>query len=339
MDKDEFEKIKKDLEKELAKEESSQAKAKEEIPQVEPLMRAEVAEEPEVWSSEPVPSAPPQAQEEVQLQVPPQYFDAKPPKRERRKFRGWGYIATAVVSVVLSVALTWALVPSIQRGKLPFTPTTGASVFEQYTSSGENQLSVADIAKKDGPCIVGVNVTAQSQGFFGQVVQTQGSGSGIIMSSDGYIVTNDHVVDGATSVNVILYNGDSYTAKVIGVDTTTDLAVIKIEPKDTLQYAEFGTSSELQVGDLAVAIGNPLGQDFAGTVTVGFISALNRTVQVDGRTYNLIQTDAAINEGNSGGALINQQGQVIGINSVKISSAEGMGFAIPIDIRNQYLTT
>ena len=138
-------------------------------------------------------------------------------------------------------------------------------------------------------------------------------------------------------VYVTLPNTDEeIPATIVGGDSTTDLAVIKID-KTGLTKAEIGKSSELEVGDLAVAIGNPLGQEFAGSVTVGYISALNRTISTDGRTYKLIQTDVAINPGNSGGALVNSQGQVIGINTVKISnnssntSVEGLGFAIPID--------
>ena len=252
--------------------------------------------------------------------------------KEKKSFpRFWTYVITGAVTCIVTFVLAIYFVPAIREsGRLPFTPTTASNVLEQYTTTQGSNLSVVDIAKKNAPCVCGVNITAQSQSLFGQTQEIQGSGSGIILTSDGYIATNDHVVDGATSVSVKLYNGDTYDAKVIGTDTTSDLAVIKIDASN-LQYAELGTSADLEVGDLAVAIGNPLGEDFAGSVTVGFISALNRTVQVNDTTYNVIQTDAAINEGNSGGPLINQQGQVIGINSVKISSAEGMGFAIPID--------
>ena len=163
-------------------------------------------------------------------------------------------------------------------------------------------------------------------------------GSGIIYSEDGYIITNYHVIESAINnekalVEVSLPNDDTkYEAKVIGGDQTTDLAVIKID-KTGLTKAELGESSKLEVGEMAVAIGNPLGEEFAGSVTVGYISALNRQITTDGRTYNLIQTDAAINPGNSGGALVNSTGKIIGINTVKISvtGVEGLGFAIPID--------
>jgi len=193
-------------------------------------------------------------------------------------------------------------------------------------------LSVPEVAKKAGPSVVGIKTTMQTMSFFG-VQESSGSGSGFIIKNDGYIVTNQHVIDGASEIKVILSTDEEYTAKIIGQDEKTDLAVLKIEASG-LPAAEIGSSDALEVGELAVAIGNPLGQEFAGSVTAGVISALNRTMDVDGRQYTLIQTDAAINPGNSGGPLVNQYGQIIGINTVKISSSgyEGMGFAIPIDV-------
>ncbi len=212
-------------------------------------------------------------------------------------------------------------------------------------TNGRTAMSVTQIAKKVGPSCVGVinKAKVQPQKFYdpfsgryyytsdpnsNEVVQ-QGSGSGIIISEDGYIVTNQHVIDGATEISVVLNTGDEYTAKLVGADEKSDLAVLKIEATG-LTAAVIGDSDAVQVGDLAVAIGNPLGQEFAGTVTAGVISAVNRTMTVDNKKYNLIQTDAAINPGNSGGALVNCYGEVIGINSVKISTTgvEGIGFAI-----------
>lgn len=195
-------------------------------------------------------------------------------------------------------------------------------------------VAVAQIA---GPSVVGVKVDFYEQGFFGELQETSEEGSGIIYSEDGYIITNYHVVEDAISstsaqVTVTLSNQEEYTAKIIGTDSVTDLALLKIEATG-LTPATFGKSSDLQVGELAVAIGNPLGQEFAGSVTVGYISALNRSITTDGRTYQLIQTDAAINPGNSGGALVNAKGEVIGINTVKVTdtTVEGLGFAIPSD--------
>ena len=195
-------------------------------------------------------------------------------------------------------------------------------------------VAVAQIA---GPSVVGVKVDFYEQGFFGELQETSEEGSGIIYSEDGYIITNYHVVEDAISstsaqVTVTLSNQEEYTAKIIGTDSVTDLALLKIEATG-LTPATFGKSSDLQVGELAVAIGNSLGQEFAGSVTVGYISALNRSITTDGRTYQLIQTDAAINPGNSGGALVNAKGEVIGINTVKVTdtTVEGLGFAIPSD--------
>lgn len=195
-------------------------------------------------------------------------------------------------------------------------------------------VAVAQIA---GPSVVGVKVDFYEQGFFGELQETSEEGSGIIYSEDGYIITNYHVVEDAISstsaqVTVTLSNQEEYIAKIIGTDSVTDLALLKIDATG-LTPATFGKSSDLQVGELAVAIGNPLGQEFAGSVTVGYISALNRTITTDGRTYQLIQTDAAINPGNSGGALVNAKGEVIGINTVKVTdtTVEGLGFAIPSD--------
>lgn len=203
---------------------------------------------------------------------------------------------------------------------------------------------VTEIAKKVGPSIVGIRMTFgdPQRGFVGnQSSQSAAEGSGIILSKDGYIMTNYHVVSyadpkggtsGNTTLEVFLPDKRQAKAKFIGGDSKNDLAVIKIE-LDNLPVAELGDSSQLEVGEQAIAIGNPLGMEFAGSVTVGVISALNREVATEDITQNLIQTDAAINPGNSGGALVNSQGKVIGINSIKISQAgiEGLGFAIPIN--------
>lgn len=203
--------------------------------------------------------------------------------------------------------------------------------------------AVTAIAKEAGPSIVGIRMTISGTrySYFGSTNAQVAEGSGIIISKDGYIMTNYHVVSGAdpksstssrTILEVFLPDGREAKAEFKGGDEKTDLAVIKIDLKN-LPVAELGDSSKLEVGELAVAIGNPLGMEFAGSVTVGVISALNRSLEIENRTLNLIQTDAAINEGNSGGALLNSQGQVIGINSAKIaaSGVEGLGFAIPIN--------
>ena len=160
------------------------------------------------------------------------------------------------------------------------------------------------------------------------------SGTGVILSQDGYIVTNAHVVDGAGSVSVQLTDDRVFSAEIVGGDEISDLAVLYIQA-DGLVPAQFGDSAQLRVGDTVVAIGDPLGVEFRGTYTNGIVSAINRDVDVDGRTMTLIQTNAALNSGNSGGPLINCYGQVIGINTMKIGAftddagVEGLGFAIP----------
>lgn len=204
------------------------------------------------------------------------------------------------------------------------------------TSGG---LTIAEIAKKVSPAVVGVSTkstVSSSSNFFGGSQEEDGMGSGIIFNNDGYILTNYHVISGAQQITVILSNKKEVPAKVVNYDSAMDLAVIKLNQKVTLPgVAELGNSGSLQVGDQVVAIGNPLGKEFLGSVTSGIVSALNRQVQVDSSTTEtFIQTDAAINPGNSGGPLVNSLGQVIGINSAKIGSTgvEGIGFAIPIDL-------
>ena len=163
---------------------------------------------------------------------------------------------------------------------------------------------------------------------------TSVDGAEIVQTDDGYIITNHHVIEDAQAVSVMTSSGQEYSAAIIGSDETSDLAVLKIEAEG-LQAAEFGDSSVLQVGDSVVAIGNPLGVELRGTLTDGIVSAINRDVYVDGVTMTLIQTNAALNNGNSGGPLINVYGQVVGINTMKMGSSsttsvEGLGFAIPI---------
>ena len=187
-----------------------------------------------------------------------------------------------------------------------------------------NGLAGEEIYKKVNPSIVSVISTALDGG---------GSGSGIIMTEDGYIITNNHVVADADAVTVQLNDGSQLSAKIIGTDEKTDLAVLKVEPKAALTPAEFGDSDQLQPGEYAYAIGSPGGVELANTITGGRISAINRDITIDDRVMTLIQTDASINPGNSGGALINKYGQVVGVTSAKlgISYYEGLGFAIPIN--------
>ena len=228
--------------------------------------------------------------------------------------------------------------------------SSGVTQLTNKENNGREILDITEIAKKVGPSVVGVVNKAKVQPqkmfdpFSGRYyyydnsasgengLVEQGSGSGIIITTSGYIVTNQHVISGASEISVILNSGEELAATLVGEDEKTDIAVLKVETDKELTSATLGDSSAVEVGELAVAIGNPLGQEFAGSVTAGVISAVNRTMTIDNRTYNLLQTDAAINNGNSGGALINKYGEVVGINSVKLSQTgvEGLGFAIAI---------
>ena len=209
-------------------------------------------------------------------------------------------------------------------------PQTGAPT---RISEDPGALSLQEIYRKVIGSVVSISV---------RTVSGSGSGTGIIMSEDGYIITNHHVIENARSITVLTSQDELYDAQLVGSDETSDLAVLKVEATG-LQSAEFGDSTGLQVGDSVVAIGDPLGVTLRGSMTDGIISAINRDLNVGERTMTLIQTNAALNNGNSGGPLINCYGQVIGINTMKMSTAasyyssssasiEGLGFAIPISV-------
>lgn len=209
-----------------------------------------------------------------------------------------------------------------------------AAVQQEVKLSGARNTPVVVAAQKVGPAVVGITNKAYVRDFFNRVQLTErGTGSGVIYDKSGLIATNNHVVEGAQEIIVSLTDGRSVKGKVLGADAATDLAVVKIDVDEDLPVAKFGDSFTLQVGEPAIAIGNPLGLEFRGSVTVGVISALNRSIELGDRKFNLIQTDAAINPGNSGGALVNADGEVVGINSAKVavSGVEGIGFAIPVN--------
>lgn len=195
-----------------------------------------------------------------------------------------------------------------------------------------NEDRIIDISKRVSPSVVVVKNKIYVNKGDEKVLADRGIGSGIIYHKDGYIITNQHVVRDASKVTVVLEGKVEYDGEIVGEDEKTDLAVIKIN-KEFLKAADFGDSENLKVGESVVAIGSPLGEEFSGTVTSGIISSTERNLKLENRNAKLIQTDTAINPGNSGGALVNKNGEVIGINSLKISSAqvEGMAFAIPIN--------
>ena len=259
-------------------------------------------------------------------------------KREKVSDSGKG---KRVLSVILIVCLCFAA--GFGGGALAVNTLGGSSGGGVHNikidASDAQSLNTASvIAKKAMPSVVGISTVSRTytQSLFGlQQGTATGIGTGIIVSEDGYIITNSHVVAGASSITVDLYDGKEYSGNVLWSDDTMDLAVVKINAKG-LTAAELGDSDLIEIGNYVVAIGNPLGLDFERTVTQGIVSGLNRTITTtDGQNQNtmdgLIQTDAAINSGNSGGPLLNSSGCVIGINTAKASSGEAMGFAIPIN--------
>ena len=272
---------------------------------------------------------------------------SKPPKQKKNKSGPPWYvklIAGAAACIVVSAGSIGGFVAMVNAGIVTlnapsqFAGTNPASnsnknngtVQQVSKENSEGALSLQEVAAKVTPSVVCIQNYQGSR--LGQEEEA-GEGSGIIMTEDGYIITNAHVVDSAASLKVVLYDGTTYDAKLIGSDTATDLALIKVEATG-LSAATFGDADELSVGDQMVAIGNPGGMTLNSSVTFGYVSALNRSIQTsNGYTVNCIQTDAAINPGNSGGALVNIYGQVVGINSSKIAATgyEGLGFAISIN--------
>ena len=237
-------------------------------------------------------------------------------------------LCLALAAIVALGGLVWRLaagVPAVQPDAGGEKPVT--MQLDDLPETADGGLTTAEIAQRVAPSVVSVHIYEQDS------LAPSSMGSGVVLTQDGYIITNAHVVEGASGINVLFADGTEMDARIIGVDEKTDLAVIKVAGEG-LVPAEFGDSGALAVGERAVAIGNAAGQ-FDGTVTQGVISGLDRevTVTVGGRdvTMSLIQTDAAINPGNSGGALVNRFGQVVGINSARMNSAffEGICFAIP----------
>ncbi len=280
-------------------------------------------------------------------------FDLNSSKKSNAKSNFFIPFLSGILGASLVVGIAFG-VPNIRK-TLGNTNSVNANTSNTIETSNSGTVDFVSLnnysdtaiyaANKVLPSIVGITVeyTVKSNFIQGLSQQASAEGSGIIMSSDGYILTNNHIINSSDSsiyyevseaakVYVYLYNDTTpYEAKIIGTDEKTDLAVIKID-KDGLTPAELADSASVKIGEFAMAIGNPLGMQ--SSVTSGIISAVNRTVESsDGNTFTLIQTDAAINAGNSGGALINSEGKVIGINTLKLSGTgiEGMGFAIPIN--------
>ena len=277
---------------------------------------------------------------------PNHYYQSSAPqppvqeKKPKKKRTGLKIAALALVCALLGGAAGGALMWGIQRGAVGETeiavssrPATEVVI---KTVDGKGAMTDAEVYAANVNSAVSINVTGTAgTNFFGQPVQTASSGSGFILTEDGFIATNYHVVENAETVMVTMYNGDEYEAKYIGGDEDYDLAVIKVEGED-LPAVTLGDSDKLNVGDHVLAIGNPLGE-LTFSMSGGMVSSVNRAINVNGTPFNMIQTDTSINAGNSGGPLFNSYGEVVGIVSAKYSSSqggssvEGLGFAIPIN--------
>lgn len=266
--------------------------------------------------------------------------DGQGSRTERKKSSKLGYFLSAFAGLLLGASLVVVLFPGYLEDSSSDGNTTGISGVEQNVSV-DVTTAVTDAYDKAGDAVVGIT-NMQEASFFSASGEA-GTGSGVVYKKkDGkaYIVTNHHVIEDATSLEVSLADGTKVEATLLGSDVWTDLAVVQIDATNVHTIAEFGDSSSLKPGEPVLAIGNPLGLQFSGSVTQGIISGLERTIEMDINSDGLvdwnaevIQTDAAINPGNSGGALVNLQGQLVGINSMKIAeyAVEGIGLAIPVN--------
>ena len=283
----------------------------------------------------------------VQYQYTPYYTYPSPPIKPKKKM-GRALFGVILVLVCMFASTVCGFIGSYYANTLFETNNTPTNreylnaersetvLFQSVLQTNDNEkkiekMSIEDVVMNVKHSVVEIKTEIITTSRYMRQYVSKGAGSGVIISNDGYILTNNHVVEGAQNITVILSNEEEYEAKIVGTDTKNDLAVLKINAED-LQSAIMGYSSELLVGQTAIAIGNPLGE-LGGTVTTGIISALDREITIDGETMSLLQTDTAINPGNSGGGLFNLYGELIGIINAKSSGSEieGLGFAIPID--------
>ena len=314
----------------------------------------------EPYETEPTPVVEP-VEEVYEVLPAPAPQEAEPPnKKEKKGFRGWkiAICVVAAVAFLVSGCLGAFLVlntywqrtfdaqaeqhqqeieelrkrvnrtPTLEQGDLTVVLPDGTEV--------EGDLTPAQVYAMNVDAVVAISNQSITTNIFGQASQTASSGSGFLISADGYVVSNYHVIKGASTLTVITSDGVEHDATVVGYDETNDVSILKIDGTD-YSYARLGSSDAMSVGNQVVAIGNPLGE-LTSTLTAGYISAKDRLVNTDGTSINMLQTDAAINSGNSGGPLFNMRGEVIGITTAKYSGTsnsgatiEGIGFAIPID--------
>ena len=276
--------------------------------------------------------------------IEPEPIAPMPPAIPKPAKKRWGIKLLGVCVALIAVCgVTALLVNALWQTRfdnMKLAWQERADALEEKYSQNQNTgnqlpaqgpLTPSQIYAKNVDAVVAVNAIIQKSGSYGE-----SAGSGFFVSADGYVATNCHVIDGASQVTVTTHKGDSLEAKIVGKDATNDVALLKVEGEN-LPFATLGSSDELVVGDMVAAIGNPLGE-LTSTLTVGYVSAKDRIVDTDGSVINMLQTDAAINSGNSGGPLFNTKGEVVGIITAKYSgstgsgtSIEGLGFAIPVD--------
>jgi serine protease Do len=301
----------------------------------DPPAQPEQPEQPEVLRYGPPPSQPPRPVWDA-----PTWPQGTPPDSARPQRRGLGVmpvVTIALVTAIISGSLSAAAVANLLRPTSTGTLTDPTGTAASQVHIDESSAVITAVAR-----VMPSVVVIQSSSSGGVLGGANGIGSGFIFDSNGWILTNKHVVNGADQISVQLNDSRVFTGRVYGIDTLTDLAIVKIDATG-LPAAPIGSSDDLQLGQLAIAIGNPLGT-FENTVTTGVVSGLGRQIRAGDATSstseqlnNLIQTDAAINPGNSGGPLINSAGQVIGINTAVNQSAQGIGFAIPIGVARPIL--
>ncbi len=264
----------------------------------------------------------------------------EPAEKPKKKRHGAALVALMLVCALVGGLVGAGAMSARQEAQKRAAGTTAISISEREAPevetiavTGTKQLTMPELYKANIDSVVSINTTITTN-VFNQTVQNASAGSGFIITADGYILTNYHVIDSADTVKVTLYNGQSYDARIIGGDSDYDIAVIKIDASG-LKAVTLGNSAQLQVGEDIAAIGNPLGE-LTFSMSEGIVSSVDRAINVDGTPFNMIQVTAAINPGNSGGPLFNSYGEVVGIVSAKYSSyantaAEGLGFAIPIN--------
>ena len=261
-------------------------------------------------------------------------WEEKKPKKNRLGLKIAALaLACALIGGAAGAGITHAITSAHGSTQIEVSDRQVAEV-RQVKVDGKQQLTMPEVYAANVNSVVSINCSSTSTNIFGQSTESASSGSGFIITSDGYIVTNHHVISGASKISVTLHSGDTYDATVIGSDSDYDVAVLKVDAKD-LTPVTLGDSTNVNVGDTVLAVGNPLGE-LTFSMSQGIVSCCDRAINVDGTPFNMIQVDASINPGNSGGPLLNLYGEVVGIVSAKYSSysntsVEGLGFAIPIN--------